>query len=106
MVIGVFAASGSSVFELAKHGMYLFAAGFLFMGFNIFASGLFTALSNGRISAILSFLRTFVFLLLTILLLPLLLEVNGVWLSIPAAELMALVVALIYILKYRKVYGY
>ena len=76
------------------------------MGFNIFASGLFTALSNGRISAILSFLRTFVFLLLTILLLPLLLEVNGVWLSIPAAELMALVVALIYILKYRKVYGY
>ena len=44
MVIGVFAASGSSVFELAKHGMYLFAAGFLFMGFNIFASGLFTCL--------------------------------------------------------------
>ena len=55
-------------------------------GFNIFASALFTALSNGKISAILSFLRTFCFITIGLLALPLILRENGVWLAVPIAE--------------------
>lgn len=105
-VVSVFAKSGTRVFDLAIHGMSLFAVGFLFMGFNIFASGLFTAFSNGKVSAILSFLRTFVFILLAILALPPLVGVDGVWLSIPVAELLSLGVAGWYLVRLRKTYGY
>ncbi|WP_394272851.1 MATE family efflux transporter [Butyricicoccus sp.] len=105
-VVGIFAQRGTAVFSIASDGMELFAIGFLFMGFNIFASGLFTALSNGIVSAVLSFLRTFVFLVAAIELLPKLWGVSGVWLAIPAAELLALVVSLACILRYRKRYQY
>lgn len=105
-VVGIFAQRGTAVFSIASDGMELFAIGFLFMGFNIFASGLFTALSNGIVSAVLSFLRTFVFLVAAIELLPKLWGVSGVWLAIPAAELLALAVSLACILRYRKRYQY
>lgn len=105
-VVGVFATAGSTVFALASNGMRLFAAGFLFMGLNIFASGLFTALSNGLVSAALSFFRTFVFLVLAIWLLPKALGVTGVWLSVPAAELLALSMSVACIIHYRKTYHY
>ena len=105
-VVALFAKPDNPVFELALHGMRLFAIGFLFMGANIFASGLFTALSNGRVSAILSFLRTFVFILAAVLTLPLVLGVDGIWLSIPAAEVLALAVSVWYIIRLKKVYGY
>lgn len=105
-VVALFAQPGNNVFQLAIQGMRLFAACFLFMGVNIFASGLFTALSNGKVSAILSFLRTFVFIIAAILILPNLLGVNGIWLSIPIAELLALLVSLAYMIKLKKVYEY
>lgn len=105
-VVGIFTETGSSVFDLAIQGMRIFALSFLFMGFNIFASGMFTALSNGKVSAMLSFLRTFVFIILAILILPNLLEVNGVWLSIPVAEFLALIISMWYIIKWKKVYEY
>lgn len=105
-VVGIFAPAGSNVFVLASRGMDLFAIGFLFMGLNIFASGLFTALSNGIVSAVLSFLRTFVFIVLAIWLLPHFFAVSGVWLSIPAAEFLALVVSIGCIVHYKKVYHY
>lgn len=104
-VVGLFAKPGTQVFELAYHGMKLFAIGFLAMGFNIFASGLFTALSNGKVSALLSFLRTFVFILLAILILPSVFEVNGIWLAIPVAEGLALIAVGWYFIKFKKVYG-
>lgn len=99
-------AAGEPVFDLAVHGLFLFSAGFLFMGFNIFASGLFTALSNGRVSAALSFLRTFVFIVAAILLLPGLLGVDGIWLSIPAAEALALLVSVWCVVRWKPAYGY
>ncbi len=77
-----------------------------FIGFNIFASGMFTALSNGVVSAVLAFSRSFVFMLATMLMLPLILGVNGIWLATPAAELMALLLSAGMFLKYRKRYGY
>ena len=62
----------------------------LFIGFNIFASGLFTALSKGVVSAVLAFSRSFVFMLITMIVLPLIPGVNGIWLATPAAELIDL----------------
>ncbi len=105
-VVQIFAKPDTGVYGLAIHGMYLFAIGFLFMGLNIFASGLFTALSNGKVSAILSFLRTFVFIVAAVLILPSLLGVNGIWLSIPVAEGLALIVAAVYMIRLKDVYGY
>lgn len=106
LVVSLFARPGTRVFDIAVNGLNLFAVGFLFMGFNIFASGLFTSLSNGKVSAILSFLRTFVFILLAIAILPALWQVNGIWLSIPAAEFLAVIVAGWYLIRLQKQYGY
>lgn len=105
-VIRVFSSSGSEVFRLAKHGFALFSVSFLFTGLNIFASALFTAFSNGRVSAILSFLRTFFFLVVCLLVLPLLWDVDGIWLAVPAAEALAFVVSIVYLVKLRHVYRY
>ena len=77
-----------------------------FVGFNIFASGMFTALSNGVVSAILAFSRSFVFMMAAMLLLPAILGVNGIWLATPAAELMALALSAFLFVKFRKRYGY
>ena len=67
---------------------------------------MFTALSNGAVSAILAFSRSFVFMLITMIALPLILGINGIWLATPAAELMALALSVFMFFKYRKKYGY
>ena len=87
-------------------GNRLCTVALLFIGFNIFASGMFTALSNGVVSAVLAFSRSFVFMMITMIALPRILGVNGIWLATPAAELMALVLSSFLFLKYRKRYGY
>ncbi|MGM9643307.1 MAG: hypothetical protein ACI3XI_08875 [Eubacteriales bacterium] len=76
------------------------------MGFAIFLSGFFTALSDGVTSAIISFLRTLVFQTGAVLLLPLIWNINGVWISILVAEFMAVVIALIFFVAKRKKYRY
>ena len=86
VISAVFMQKGTYGFELTRHGGYLFSIAYLFCGTNIVASGIFTALSDGKTSALISFLRTFVFIVLSALLLPLVLGTNGVWLSIPVAE--------------------
>ena len=105
-VVTVFSPRGSEVYDLAVHGFRLFAPMILFTGLNIFASALFTALSNGPVSALLSFLRTFGFLTAGLLLLPRLLEVDGVWLAVPAAELLSFGVSLWCFRWGGKRYGY
>ena len=73
---------------------------------NIFASAMFTALSNGKISAIISFARTFIFIAICIILLPFVLGVNGVWIAVPVAEFLTLFLSCFYLIRYKKVYGY
>lgn len=73
-------------FELAVTGFRIFAFNFMFSGFNILSSGFFTSLSNGKVSAIISFSRTLVFIILSLTILPKLLGLNGVWIAIPVAE--------------------
>ncbi len=81
-------------FALADAGFRIFAFNFLFSGFNIASSGFFTALSNGRVSAIISFLRTLVFIVLSLLTLPRFFGITGAWLAIPVAEFLTLMLAL------------
>lgn len=105
-LVSVFARPDDPVHGLAVTGNRICTMALLFIGFNIFASGLFTALSNGVVSAVLAFSRSFVFMLVTMLLLPLLFGVNGIWLATPVAELMAFALSAAMFLKYRKRYGY
>ena len=99
VIIALVAAFG---FELTRHGGYLFSIAYLFCGTNIVASGIFTALSDGKTSALISFLRTFVFIVLSALLLPLVLGTNGVWLSIPVAEFLTLFISVPKLSRYFK----
>lgn len=105
-IVGIFAKVGSNVYEIALNGFGLFSLSYLFIGINIFASALFTALSNGKVSAIISFARTFLFILIAILLLPQIMGVDGIWLSIPFAEVMALIVSIGFVFHFRHVYHY
>lgn len=94
MIVELFAGASESVYLLAVKGMRLFSLGFLFSGMNLFASAMFTALSKGMVSALLSFLRTFVLLVPAILVLPRFWGVTGVWLAVPTAEFLAFVMSL------------
>ncbi len=105
-LVSVFARPDNPVYDLAVTGNRICAIALIFIGFNIFASGMFTALSNGVVSAVLAFSRSFVFMLITMLVLPLFLGVSGIWLATPAAELMALVLSAGMFWKHRKTYGY
>ncbi len=105
-LVSVFASPDNPVYDLAVTGNRICSAALLFIGFNIFASGLFTALSNGVVSAVLAFSRSFVFMMITMIVLPRIMGVNGIWLATPAAELMALALSAFMFSKYRNRYKY
>ena len=106
-LVGVFTRPGTPVYELAVTGNRLCSIALLFVGLNVFASGMFTALSNGVVSALLAFSRSFLFTAASIRLLPVLLGgVTGVWLATPVAELLGVVMAAALLGRYRNRYGY
>ncbi len=105
-LVSIFARPDNPVYDLAVTGNRVCTIALLFIGFNIFASGMFTALSNGLISAVLAFSRSFVFMVITMLILPAMLGITGIWLVTPVAELMALVLSMIMFFKYKKRYLY
>ncbi|MCI8513740.1 MAG: MATE family efflux transporter [Lachnospiraceae bacterium] len=105
-LVSVFARPDDPVYGLAVTGNRICTIALLFIGFNIFASGMFTALSNGAVSALLAFSRSFVFMSVTMIALPLILGVNGIWLATPAAECMALVLSAFMFGKNRRRYQY
>jgi putative MATE family efflux protein len=102
----VFVGYDDQLMNLTVSGFRIFALSFLFMGFAIFGSSFFTALSDGLTSALISFLRTLVFQVLAVMLLPLVFGIDGVWYSITAAELMAAVLCFVFIGIKRKRFGY
>lgn len=106
-LVGIFVRSQDPVYALAVTGNKLCSLALLFLGFNVLASGLFTALSNGIVSAVLALSRSFIFTVAAITLLPIFLGgVTGVWLATPCAELMGLTMSIFCFLRYRKRYGY
>ena len=94
------------LFDLTTHAFRLFSWSFLLAGFNIFTSGFFTALNNGAISAAISFLRTLVFQTASVLILPLLLGVDGIWWAITVAEIFAFLISLLFLFLKRNKYYY
>ncbi len=105
-LVMIFLEKGTDAYDLTVHGFYIFSAGFLFSGMNIFASGLFTAYSNGRISAFISFLRTFFFISVFILVLPQIIGINGVWLAVPLAEFLAFFMSVYFFITHKEQYMY
>ena len=102
----IFVGYDRELYELTCQGMRIYALSFILSGFNIFGSSFFTALGNGGVSAAISFLRTLVFQIVSVLVLPMYLGVSGIWLSIVAAEGLALAVTACFLASNRKRYGY
>ena len=90
----------ADTFRLAAPGFKIFAINFLFSGLNITSSGFFTALSNGLISAMISFCRTLVFIVLSLLILPTFLDLTGAWIAIPVAEFLTLLLSTVMHVRY------
>ena len=97
-ITGIFLAEGSYAYELAISGFYVFAISFLFAGVNVYSSAFFTALSNGRVSAFISLMRTFVFISIAVMVLPMYLGVDGIWMAVPIAEFLTIWIS-IYLIK-------
>lgn len=102
----VFVGYDQELSQMTRHAFLLFSFSFVFAGFNIFASSFFTALNNGAISAAISFLRTLVFQILCVLVLPLLFGLDGIWWSIAVADVFAFGISLIFLWAKRKKYRY
>ncbi len=102
----IFVGYDGELLELTRRGFRIYCSAFLIMGLNIFGSAFFTALGSGLISALISFLRTLVFQVMAVLLLPLLMGIDGIWLAILMAEILALAVTGSFLIGKRKKYNY
>lgn len=92
--------------DMTVRGFIIFSFVFLTMGFNIFGSAFFTALNNGAVSALISFLRTLVFQCISVILLPIFFELDGIWFSIILGDVLSLTVTVICLVAFRKKYEY
>jgi len=102
----IFVGYDEELLAMTEHAFVLYSLSFLLAGLNIFASSLFTALNNGLISALISFLRTLLFQVVAVLALPLFLGIDGIWLAVLTAEVGAFIVTAFCIRVMRRVYGY
>lgn len=102
----IFARSDPALMELTTGAIRIYSLSFLLMGFNMFGSAFFTALNNGVVSAVISFLRALVFEVLSVLLLPSWFGLNGIWSSIVSAELLSILVTGFCLWHFRRKYGY
>ena len=103
---GIFVGYDAELLELTTRGFVIFSLSFLVCGFNLFGSSFFTALNNGLVSAVISFLRTLVCQIAAVMLLPLVLDVDGIWWSIVAAEAAAFAITVAFLVKLWKKYHY
>ncbi len=102
----IFTSYDEELLAMTVRGFRIYSVSFLVNGINIYASAFFTALSNGAVSATISFLRTLLFQIAAVMLLPLILELDGIWGSIIVAEVLALFVSLFFWIKMRPKYQY
>lgn len=105
-LVKIFTSYDVELFTMTCRGFRLYSLAFLFIGINVWGSAFFTALNNGAVSAAISFLRTLVFQIVVVLILPLFLGIDGIWLSIVAAELLALAVTVTFFITEKKRYRY
>ena len=102
----IFVRDNSEIIDITTYGMRLYGISFLIFGINIFSSAFFTALNNGLISALISFLRFLVFQVGAILILPMFLGIEGIWLAVVVAEILALIVSISCFILNKKKYNY
>lgn len=102
----IFVAYDAELLELTKRALTIYSLSFLMSGFNIFASSFFTALNDGLTSALISFGRTLMFQVASVLLLPLIFDVDGIWAAVILAEGLALILSAACVIRNRKKYGY
>lgn len=95
-----------NVINMSIEGMYIFAVGFLLMGINMYASSFFVALNDGVTASILAVFRTLIFLIIPLLIFPKIWGITGVWISLPIAEVLSLLLVLFYFKKKKNVYHY
>lgn len=105
-ILEVFTPAESRVYQIALQGFHIYSIAFLFMGISILASAWFTALSNGKVSAIISFTRTFLVLVGAILILPAFMGELGAWLAVPCAEIIGILISVYCLKKYKNFYHY
>ena len=103
---GIFISYDNNLLELTTEAIRIYAVSYLISGVNIFASSFFTALNNGVVSAVISFMRMFVFQIVMILLLPVVLGISGIWTAVIAAEVLSVVISVMFLVKNRKKYSY
>lgn len=102
----LFVGYDAALLAMTRHAFSIFSFGFLFSGFAIYGSSFFTALNDGLVSAAISFLRTLVFQVLCVLIFPLFWQVDGIWVSLVAAEAMAVCVTVVFLRVKQRVYQY
>lgn len=102
----LFVGYDAALLTMTEHGFRIYGLVYLISGFNIFGSSFFTALNNGGVSAAISFLRTLLFQIAAVTLLPILFGINGIWISISVAELLTLCVTVTFFLTQKKKYHY
>ena len=106
-IVTLFASGDAVLADMARRGILLFSISYLFNGVNTFAATLFSSLSNGKLSALMASMNTFVFLIGSMLLLPRLgLGADGVWLAVPAAEFLSLILSVYLLKKKQSTYQY
>lgn len=102
----VFVGYDEGLFDMTVHAFRVFSFSFILAGINIFASSFFTALNNGAVSAAISFLRTLIFQSTAVIVLPMIWELDGIWLSITVAEVFALIISVTFLVAKKKKYNY
>jgi putative MATE family efflux protein len=98
--------TGTPMHGMARTGLMLFAGGFVFMGFNAFGSMFFTALNDGVVATVIALFNTLIFVVITLFTLPIFFGLTGAWLAVPAAEILSIVMTLIFFQSMKKKYGY
>lgn len=105
-LVTVFTPAASNVYQITLQGFAWYSMAFWLMGIGIFASALFTAFSDGKISAVISFARTFLFIVGAILILPVIFGETGLWLAVPVAEALGAVIAILFLVRKKGKYCY
>ena len=105
-LVRIFVGYDAELSAMSVHALRIFSIAYLVIGFNIFASSFFTALNNGGVSAAISFLRTFIFKLSAVLLLPLAFGLDGIWWASICAEIIAFCISAAFLIAKRKKYNY
>lgn len=106
VLAGIFVGYNQDLHDMTTNAIQLFALSYIISGINIFASAFFTALNNGLVSAVISFMRTLVFQIAFIFILPELLGLNGIWLAVVGAEICSLIISVSFFVANRKKYKY